>query len=602
MATQEELEKKIKNLERNNTLLKQSLKQDHLLRKGYNDAMTLLRKKDEELEELNSSLEFKVQERTSELANLYQHEQHVKEMMRMVADVNEYLVGAINMRSIIKNSIKNICNYDDYNFCWFGMITSDNTLEVIEKSKDMYNLVPDREYSLSDDSSNIIIQNAIVAYSSAQTTIINDVLEHFPQMQKRRNNDLSDTSSLTQKRRNSDSVLHSVISVPLFYDGEDSPFAVCNIHSSKLDIDTEEQSILENLGKDIAFAMSINRHRNILENLELEKVSNYEETILAFVDIIEQRDAYTAGHTLRVAQYCRKISEALDISEQDVSKLEKAAILHDIGKVVTPDSILLKPGRLSALEYDLIKQHALSGYKMLSKIAMYQDLADIIKHHHEHYDGSGYPDGIKADEISLSTHIMIVSDAFDAMTTNRIYKGRKTVEEALGEIQSLSGIHFHPLVVEAALQTLKNVDINDTSQLPHSDLEQKRFSYFFQDSLTTLHNETYLSVVMNKELPNFECLNLLLLRDFTQYNRDHGWGGGNDLLIKIANKLQTDFPSAQIFRFHGDDFVILKQKHMDFDINALNKEFKQEHNVYFDLHHYDFRDFDSAKELLKSLA
>jgi two-component system sensor histidine kinase TtrS len=359
---------------------------------------------------------------------------------------------------------------------------------------------------------------------------------------------------------------------------------------------------LENLGKDIAFAMSINRHRNILENLELEKVSNYEETILAFVDIIEQRDAYTAGHTLRVAQYCRKISEALDISEQDVSKLEKAAILHDIGKVVTPDSILLKPGRLSALEYDLIKQHAVSGYKMLSKIAMYQDLADIIKHHHEHYDGSGYPDGIKADEISLSTHIMIVSDAFDAMTTNRIYKGRKTVEEALGEIQSLSGIHFHPLVVEAALQTLKNVDINDTSQLPHSDLEQKRFSYFFQDSLTTLHNETYLSVVINKELPNFECLNLLLLRDFTQYNRDHGWGGGNDLLIKIANKLQTDFPSAQIFRFHGDDFVILKQKHMDIDINALNKEFKQEHNVYFDLHHYDFRDFDSSKELLKSLA
>ena len=602
MSIEEDLRKEIKKLERNNSLLKQSLKQDHLLRKSYNEAMVLLRKKDEELEELNNSLEQKVQDRTAELASLYQHEQHVKEMMRMVADVNEYLVGAMNMHAIIKNSIKNICGYDDYNFCWFGMITSDKTFEVVEKSKDIYNIVPDREYSLSNVSHNIVVQNAVDSYNKSQTTIVNDVLEHFPQMQKRRNNDLSEDSTLGHKRRNSDSILHSVIAIPLFYDGEKSPFAVCNIHSSKLTIDDEEKSILENLGKDIAFAMSINRHRNILENLELEKVSNYEETILAFVDIIEQRDAYTAGHTLRVAQYCRKISQALDISERDVAKLEKAAILHDIGKVVTPDSILLKPGRLSALEYDLIKQHAVSGYKMLSKIAMYQDLADIIKHHHEHYDGSGYPDGVKGDEISLSTHIMIVADAFDAMTTNRIYKGRKTIQEALDEIKGLSGLHFHPLVVDAALKTLKDININDTSQLPHSDLEQKRFSYFFQDSLTALHNETYLSVVMNKELPNFECLNLLLLRDFTNYNRNHGWGGGNELLITIAQKLQSEFPDAQIFRFHGDDFVILNQHHIDIHLESFNKEFKEKYDVHFDLHHYDIKEFDSAKALFKALS
>ena len=587
MSSTEELEQEIQKLRRNNALLKQSLKQDHLLRKGYNEAMALLRQKDEELEELNSSLEHKVQERTAELANLYQHEQHIKEMMRMVADVNEYLVGAMNMQSIIKNSIENICHYDDYNFCWFGMLSSENIFEVVYKSKDIYDLVSKSEYILGDDSYNLVIQSALKAQKSAETSVVNNMTEHFPQMQKRRNDDY---------------ILHSLISIPLFYDGEKSPFAVCNIHSSKENIDEEEKTILENLGKDIAFAMSINRHRNILEGLEHEKVSNYEETILAFVDIIEQRDAYTAGHTLRVANYCRKMSEALDIPEKDINKLEKAAILHDIGKVVTPDSILLKPDRLNALEYDLIKQHATSGYKMLSNIVMYQDLAEIIKHHHEHYDGSGYPDGIQGDEISLSTHIMIVADAFDAMTTNRIYKGRKTVREALVEIQNLSGIHFHPTVVKAALQSLKDIDINETDQLPQNDLEEKRFSYFFQDSLTSLHNETYLSVMMNKEVPTFECLNLLLLHDFTQYNRNHGWGGGNNLLIEIAEKLQKDFPGTQIFRYHGDDFVILHPKHVEINLELLNKEFKEKHDVYFELRHYDFQDFESAKAMFKTLS
>lgn len=601
MKTQEELEKRIKELERNNALLKQSLKQDHILRKSYNEAMVLLRKKDEELEELNDSLEHKVQERTTELAKLYEHEQHVKEMMRMVADVNEYLVGAMNMQSIIKNSIKNICNYDEYNFAWFGMITSENALEVIYKSKDIYNLVPDGEYPIGKNPHNIVIQNVFDALKSGQTTVINNVLEHFPQMKKRRNSDLVEEVSEFRKRRENDYILYSLISIPLFYDGEKSPFAVCNIHSSKINIDEEEQSILENLGKDIAFAMSINRHRNILENLELEKVSNYEETILAFVDIIEQRDAYTAGHTLRVAQYCRKISETLDIPEKDISKLEKAAILHDIGKVVTPDSILLKPDRLSALEYDLIKQHAVSGYKMLSKIAMYQDLADIIKYHHEHYDGTGYPEGKKGDEISLLTHIMIVADAFDAMTTNRIYKGRKTIEQALHEIKNLSGIHFKPEVVEAAIQALKDINIEDTNQLPQNELEQKRFSYFFQDSLTSLHNETYLSVMMNKDLPNFQCLNLLLLRNFTDYNRKNGWGSGNALLTTIAHRLQKDYPNTQIFRFHGDDFVVLSKKHLKVNIDELNQEFKEKYNVYFDLHYYDTNDFESAKTLFKTL-
>ena len=600
----EALNKELSKLKRKNMLLEQTLKQDHALRKSYNQAMTLLKQKDKELQELNDSLENKVQSRTVELAKMYEHEQHIKEMMKMVADVNEYLVGAMNMQSIIKSSIANICSFEDYHFCWFGMMTSYDTLEIVHKSKDVYNLLPDSEYDLSKDIKNTIVEVAIDAQKYSEIKHLKDLPSHYPQLDKRRTSDTEEeiTNPAFVKRRTSDYPLSSSISIPLYYDGEESPFGVFTICSSEETIDDEEIEILKKLSKDIAFAMSISRHRNILEQLKLEKVSNYEETILAFVDIIEQRDAYTAGHTVRVAHYCGLIARHMNIENDDIHKLEKAAILHDIGKVVTPDSILLKPGKLSALEYDLIKQHATSGYKMLSKVAMYKELADIIHHHHEHYNGSGYPDGLKENEISLLTHIMIVADAFDAMTTNRIYKGRKTVDEALNEIKSLSGIHFHPDVVDSAIKILMGTEIHDTSQMPHSDLEQKRFSYFFQDPLTSVHNENYLSIMLNKDFGRFECINLLELRNFSAYNRENGWGEGNSLLIKIAHELENKYPHADIFRFHGDDFILLQPKHVMIDLNALNVWLEKDHNVHFDLHHYHTTEFDSAKALIDKLS
>ncbi|MFT7004035.1 MAG: two-component system sensor histidine kinase TtrS [Sulfurimonas sp.] len=583
MNTIEELNK----LKRKNILLEQSLKQNHTLRKNYNDAINRLKQRDKELEELNNSLEIKVQQRTTELSKMYKHEQHIKEMMKMVADVNEFLVASMNLQAIIESSIANVCNFDDYNFCWFGMRTSYNTLEIVNKSDDTYNLLSKKEYNISEDNQNILVQAAIDSYQSSKIIHIENLPLLYPQL---------------IKPSTSDYKIGSSVCIPLYYDGEESPFSILTICSSQDKIDNEETEILKKLGKDIAFAMSISRHRNVLEQLELEKLSNYEETILAFVDIIEQRDSYTAGHTIRVAHYCGLIARHMNIKIEDIHKLEKAAILHDIGKVVTPDSILLKPGKLSALEYDLIKQHATSGYKMLSKIAMYQDLADIIRHHHEHYDGSGYPDALKGNEISMLTHIMIVADAFDAMTTDRIYKGRKTVDEALLEIKSLSKIHFHPDVVNSALEVLRETEIHNTSQMPNSNLEQKRFSYFFEDPLTSVYNENYLSTILNKDFENFKCINLLQLRNFSAYNRKHGWEEGNNLLIKLAREFENKYPHTDIFRFHGDDFILLHSKHVEIDLEELNTWLQKNHGVYFDLHHYDATEFDSAKALLSELA
>ena len=111
--------------------------------------------------------------------------------------------------------------------------------------------------------------------------------------------------------------------------------------------------------------------------------------------MIDQRDTYTAGHTVRVARYSRMLAARLGLSGEQVDLLQQAAILHDIGKIATPDSVLLKPGRLSPLDYELIKEHARAGHAMLAGIAMYRELATIIRHHHARYDGMGYPDRLR---------------------------------------------------------------------------------------------------------------------------------------------------------------------------------------------------------------
>ena len=138
---------------------------------------------------------------------------------------------------------------------------------------------------------------------------------------------------------------------------------------------------------------------------------------------------------------------------------------------------------------------------MLSKIDDYKVIADIMREHHEKYDGSGYPRGLKANAILPLSRIMIVADAFDAMTTNRVYKPKKSLSVALQELEDLSTEHFHPEVVEASLRALSNVDVSgDTSQVPRTYMEEHRFSYFYKDRLTNLFIIDYLSLVLRYHL------------------------------------------------------------------------------------------------------
>jgi putative nucleotidyltransferase with HDIG domain len=262
------------------------------------------------------------------------------------------------------------------------------------------------------------------------------------------------------------------------------------------------------------------------------------------------------------------LAEYLKIDEAMIHKIEKAAILHDIGKIATPDTILLKPGRLNALEYELIKNHVTAGYNMLSKVKMYAQLAEIIKYHHEHYDGKGYPNGYKHDEIPMEGHILIIADAFDAMTTSRIYKARLTVQDAMDELRAKSGSQFHPDVVDAALNVLNDAVIVQTSQMPKNDLEKQRFSYFFNDNLTGLYNEAYLNLILHQIQNNF-FVTIVRLRNFSHFNKEMSWAKGNELLVSIANQLKDLCPKGKIFRFEGDDFIVISPQEGEYKKGML---------------------------------
>lgn len=511
----------------------------------------------------------------------------LKSILKMTSDVSEYLVGAMSLESIAKYSIERISEHEDYKYCCFGTVLDDEIFFVHESNSIYSALGKNRCSKNSKYAKSELFKGAFEAVETISTVIKTDLI--FDE-------------SYEYGRRESGFLCKTSISIPLVYNAGEEPFAVINIFTKKNGIDKEEKSILENLVSDIALAINIDKHRTLMEELKIEKISNYEETILAFVEMIEQRDAYTAGHTVRVAQYCRLIAKQMSIEEKDIIKLEKAAVLHDIGKVVTPDSILLKPAKLTEVEYNLIKDHAESGYKMLSKIKMYEELAQIIRYHHEYYDGNGYPDGKKGDEIDILTHILIVADAFDAMTTNRIYQAKKTISQALEEINLLSGKQFHPEVCKHIDIALSGVDISVTDQLPHSELEQNRLLYFFNDSLTGVYNEHYLNLILNQDFHEHIYLNVLFLRNFSEYNKFHGWNSGNELLKNLATFLRKRYASTLIFRFHGDEFIVLSDAKIDFSLSIM-KDFKpfETKEIDFEVKSFETVDFANSKELLEEI-
>lgn len=179
------------------------------------------------------------------------------------------------------------------------------------------------------------------------------------------------------------------------------------------------------------------------------------DTLAGFVSVSEAKSNYLKGHSERVAEISMKIGQKLGLSKEQLEILEYSSILHDLGKVGTKDATLEKEGKFDEEDWVEIKKHPSIGADIINKVRLFRLEESNIRHHHERFDGKGYPDGLKGKNIPLGARIIALADAFDAMTSERPYKPRLSDEEAINEIKRCSGTQFEPEVVEAFLALIE---------------------------------------------------------------------------------------------------------------------------------------------------
>ena len=212
--------------------------------------------------------------------------------------------------------------------------------------------------------------------------------------------------------------------------------------------------------------------RGALQQLE----SSYDDTLEALGGALDLKDAETEGHCKRVTAFTLAIAKALNVDVAQLPEIARGAFLHDIGKMAVPDQILRKPGPLTPEEQEIMRTHCAIGYEMLSRVPFLRDVAKIVLAHQERYDGTGYPNGLKGEDIPLGARIFAVADTLDAMTSDRPYRSALSLEQAKAEIARCSGTQFDPKIAAAFLS------------LPDSTWKERRASAIGPFRLAYLKN------------------------------------------------------------------------------------------------------------------
>lgn len=203
------------------------------------------------------------------------------------------------------------------------------------------------------------------------------------------------------------------------------------------------------------FAKNFNHMAKSLADSRQRLIGYFYGVVRSLVHILEIRDQYTRGHSEAVAIYAGKIAAKLGYDAQAIKLFKRMTLLHDIGKLGIKDNILNKPGALTKEEWDEMKQHPLIGEKILKPVLTDHEMLSVVRGHHERYDGKGYPDQLKGEQIHMFAAIVCVADAYDAMTSDRAYRKALSKEEAIAELKLHRGTQFHPKVVDAFLEVLK---------------------------------------------------------------------------------------------------------------------------------------------------
>ena len=289
-------------------------------------------------------------------------------------------------------------------------------------------------------------------------------------------------------------------------------------------------------------AKSLNEFSEDLIDKKQQIETNRVEFIRAFVKVLEVRDVYTMGHSERVALYSQKIAEILGMDKKKQYDLYIAGLLHDLGKVAIPDSILLKPGKLSEHEYKIMKLHPLFSYELIKDINFFKHVANFVRQHHERCDGSGYPDGLKCEEITLEGRILTIADVFDALTTSRPYRRAFEVEKAIEIMKSES---LDQNILKKVENHLPDILIKERNQQETTEIvdtvEKSRIDLFEKDILTGLYRIKALLKYLDEKIRSGENFYLFMvdIKYLKKINYLFGYEKGNELIMNVSQIIKS---------------------------------------------------------------
>lgn len=365
--------------------------------------------------------------------------------LKTLSIVNRLIVHRDDESSLPREICKAIVELNDYPLAWVGFLDSGSTysLEIIAIA------------GIEAES----LKQSRLSISAEESTARIIFREHMAVTHE----NMADAPFFRQLQSNTGTLNYTAgITMPLEHAG--SVFGLLQVYTGNTQrFSTIETALLNEMAEDLAYGISnirlkASHEKALLENTaHLRKIrDNLKATIAAISSSIEARDPYTAGHQQRVAVLAAAIARKMGLDENCIEGIHMGAMIHDIGKLQIPAEILSKPSRLSTVEYELIKQHPAVGYNILRNIDSPWPLAEIAWQHHERYDGSGYPQGFKGEEIILEARIVAVADTVEAMSSHRPYRPGLSIKLAIDEIITNSGRLYDPAVVEACVALYKD--------------------------------------------------------------------------------------------------------------------------------------------------
>jgi len=235
------------------------------------------------------------------------------------------------------------------------------------------------------------------------------------------------------------------------YDYITKPFSLEEVSISVSRALEKRQLVLENRNYQRTLEERVaSRTRQLQEALGVLE-HTYHSTLVALSKALDSRDADSDGHSLRVTVYATRLAQQLGLEDSQIRTIERGVLLHDIGKIGIPDELLRKPGQLSHSEWLMMQKHPEIGFRILSSIKFLKEAAQLVLHHHEHYDGTGYPQHLKGTEIIPGARIFSIADALDDLTTNRPFQAAISFEDAIKKIKEMSGSQLDPALVDEFL-------------------------------------------------------------------------------------------------------------------------------------------------------